>query len=98
MAAFGLSNEVVPELFSTGLATLELMSDAAESSPVLLVIEDAQWLDQPSCAVLAFVARRLASDPALMVIAVRDGLDGLPDPFDEAGLTELRLQGLGEKA
>jgi DNA-binding CsgD family transcriptional regulator len=98
MAAFGLSNEVAPELFSTGLATLELISDAAESSPVLLVIEDAQWLDQPSCAVLAFVARRLAADPALMVIAVRDGSDGLPDPFDEAGLTELRLQGLCEKA
>lgn len=95
LAAFGMSEEAAPELFLTGLATLELISDAAESSPVLLVIEDAQWLDQPSCAVLAFVARRLAAEPALMLIAVRDGF---PNPFDEAGLTELRLQGLSEKA
>ena len=31
----------------------------------------------------------------MMLIAVRDGF---PNPFDEAGLTELRLQGLSEKA
>jgi DNA-binding CsgD family transcriptional regulator len=94
-AAFGMSEQVTPELFVTGLATLELIGDAAEGSAVLLIIEDAQWLDQPSCAVLAFVARRLAAEPALMLIAVRDGL---PNPFDEAGLTELRLHGLSEKA
>lgn len=94
-AAFGMSEEVTPELFVTGLATLELIGDTAESWPVLLIIEDAQWLDQPSCAVLAFVARRLAAEPALMLIAVRDGF---PNPFDEAGLTELRLHGLSEKA
>src|SRR6266516_1633029 len=32
-AAFGMSEEVTPELFLTGLATLELIGDAAESSP-----------------------------------------------------------------
>ena len=94
-AAFGMSDEVTPDLFMTGLAALELIGDAAERSPVLLIIEDAQWLDQPSCAVLAFVARRLEAEPALMLIAARDGF---PSPFDEAGLTELRLQGLSEKA
>jgi DNA-binding CsgD family transcriptional regulator len=95
LAAFGLAEEVAPGLFLTGLATLELISETAQSSPVLLVIEDAQWLDQPSCAVLAFVARRLAAERALMLIAIRDGS---PTPFDEAGLTELRLRGLSEEA
>jgi DNA-binding CsgD family transcriptional regulator len=95
LGAFGMSEEVAPELFLTGLATLELIGDAAESSPVLLIIEDAQWLDQPSCAVLAFVARRLAAERALMLIAVRDGF---PNPFSEAGLTELRVQGLSDSA
>lgn len=94
LAAFGMSEQVAPELFMTGLATLELIGDAAESSPVLLIIDDAQWLDQPSCSVLAFVARRLMTEPALMLIAVRDRL---PNPLDEAGLTELRLEGLSEK-
>ena len=95
LGAFGMSEEVSPELFLTSLATLELISDAAETSPVLLIIEDAQWLDQPSCAVLAFAARRLAAEPTVMLIAVRDGC---PSPFDEAGLAELRLQGLSDKA
>ena len=90
-----MSEEVAPELFLIGLATLELMGDVAEGSPVLLIIEDAQWLDQPSCAVLAFVARRLAAERELMLIAVRDGF---PNLFDEAGLTELRLQRLTDKA
>jgi hypothetical protein len=41
--------------------------------------------------VLAFVARRLAAEPAVMLIAVRDALQS---PFDDAGLAELRLDGL----
>jgi hypothetical protein len=35
------------ELFLVALATLELIGETAQGSPVLLVIEDAQWLDQP---------------------------------------------------
>ncbi len=95
LGAFGLADEVAPELFLIGLATLELISDAAARSPALLIVEDAQWLDQSSGAVLAFVARRLAAEPAVMLIAL---LDGLQSPFGAAGLAELRLAGLDEPA
>jgi DNA-binding CsgD family transcriptional regulator len=95
LTAFGMSEEAAPELFLIGLATLELLADTAASSPVLLIVEDAQWLDDPSCAVLAFVARRLEAEPTVMLIAIRDGHES---PFDDAGLPELRLQGLDRTA
>ena len=95
LAAFGMGDETSGELFLIGLAALELISDTAARSPLLLVAEDAQWLDDASCAVLAFVARRLAAEPAAMLIAVRDGFG---TALDDAGLAELRLQGLPPEA
>src|SRR5258708_7103056 len=95
LAAFGMAEEVAPELFLIGLAALELIADTSASSAVLLIADDAQWLDQPSCSVLSFVARRLAAEPAVMLIAVRDGH---PSPFDDAGLAGLRVAGLTEAA
>jgi DNA-binding CsgD family transcriptional regulator len=94
LAAFGMAEEAAPELFLIGLAALELIGEAAATSPALLVVEDAQWLDAPSCGVLAFVARRLAADQAVMLVTVRDGHQS---PFDD-GLAELRLAGLEEDA
>jgi DNA-binding CsgD family transcriptional regulator len=95
LAAFGLSDAEPAGPFLIGLATLELVSDAAASTPVLLIADDAQWLDEPSGAVLGFVARRLATEPAALLIAVRDGL---PSSFDDAGLPGLPLTGLAGPA
>jgi predicted ATPase len=79
LAVFGMSDESAPELFLIGLAALELIGDAAANSLVLVVVEDAQWLDDPSCAVLGFVARRLEAEQTVMLIAIRDGYE---TPFD----------------
>jgi predicted ATPase len=95
LSAFGMSDADSPELFLIGLAALEVISDAAAGTPVLLIADDVQWLDDPSRAVLAFVARRLAADPAAMLVALREGFAG---PFDDAGLPELRLAGLAAGA
>ncbi|HEX3960237.1 MAG TPA: AAA family ATPase [Trebonia sp.] len=95
LSAFGLADAEPAGLFLIGLAALELVSDAAASTPVLLIADDAQWLDEPSGAVLGFVARRLETEPVALLIAVRDGL---ASSFDDAGLPGLPLTGLAGPA
>ena len=80
-----------PEHFRIALAVLDLLSDAATDTPLLLVAEDAHWLDQPSVDVLRFVARRLESDPIVLLAAAREGY---PAVFSADELPELRLQPL----
>jgi DNA-binding CsgD family transcriptional regulator len=90
--AFGLTSGSRPDRFLVGLAVLSLLSDAAEERPLLCLIDDAQWLDQSSSQVLAFVARRLAAESIVVVFAERESgeLDAL------AGLPELPLKGLSD--
>src|SRR4051794_20419609 len=61
-AAVGLVDETVPDLYLVGLAALTLLSDAAVKAPLLVVVEDAHWMDRASLDVLGFVARRIESD------------------------------------
>jgi hypothetical protein len=62
-------------MFLTALAVLDLLAESAARAPVLAVADDVQWLDRPPRDVLAFVARRLEFEPALLVTAVRDGYE-----------------------
>jgi DNA-binding CsgD family transcriptional regulator len=94
-AAFGIADGDAPDLFLIGLATLGLVSDRAAETPLLFLVEDAHWLDRPSAEVLQFVARRIESDPAILLFAVREGV---PSCFDDADLPELPLVGLDEDA
>ena len=54
----------------------ELVQDLAESRPRLLCVDDAHWADLPSLHALAFVARRLAELPVLLVLASRPPVEG----------------------
>src|SRR5947209_5961105 len=87
---FGLGAGPVPDRFFVGLAVLGLLSDAAEVRPLLCVIDDAQWLDRASAQALAFVARRLLAESALMLFCVREPIREL------AALPELMVEGLRE--
>jgi AAA ATPase domain len=90
--AFGLSSGSRPDRFLVGLALLSLLSDAADQEPLLCLIDDAQWLDQSSAQVLAFVARRLQAESIVLLFAQRE-----PAEFGElSGLPELRLDGLSD--
>jgi DNA-binding CsgD family transcriptional regulator len=92
--AFGLADragEAVPDLFLIALAALGLVADAATSAPLMLLVEDAQWLDAPSREVLGFIGRRLAVEPVVLLIAARDEASGL-------GLPEWRLGPLADGA
>jgi DNA-binding CsgD family transcriptional regulator len=90
-SAFGLVEGPPPDRFLIGLAALTLLTDAAAATPVLCVVDDAQWLDRASVEVLGFVARRLYADRVGMVFGVRDE-EGQAAAL--AGLPELAVGGL----
>ena len=69
---FGLTEGPPPNRFLVSLAALALLSDVAAEHPVVCLIDDAQWLDQESLAVLGFIARRLYADPIGMVFSARE--------------------------
>ena len=86
--AFGLSSGTTPDPFLVSLAVLSLLSEAAETQPLLCLIDDAQWLDRASAKALAFVARRLLAESIAIVFATREPIEEL------RGLRELALGGL----
>jgi predicted ATPase len=71
--ALALGPPVPGDPFAIGTATLGLLSRAAERSPLVALIEDAQWLDRPSLAAIVFAARRVQAEGIVMIFAVREG-------------------------
>ena len=82
-----------PDIFLTALATLDLLAEAAASSPILVIVEDAQWLDAATADVLAFVARRIEDEPIVLLFAAREGSAGR---LEEARLPELAVRRLDD--
>ncbi len=91
--ALGLAPGVAPDRFLVGLAVLSLMAAAAETRPLLCVVDDAQWLDRASVGTLAFVARRLQAEPVALVFGIRDETSQV----ELEGLPALQVDGLDDK-
>ena len=65
---------------AVSLAVLGCIRAVASTTPVVLAIDDAQWMDLPSARVLQFVVRRLKDEPVGVLTAVR-GSDAEVDPL-----------------
>jgi DNA-binding CsgD family transcriptional regulator len=94
LAAFGQASGPAPDRFLVALAVTELLTAAAARQPLVVLADDAHWLDPPTCDALAFLGRRIDSEPVALLATARDGY---PLPLLEAGLPELRLAGLAEE-
>ena len=89
--ALALRPGAVRDRFAVGAATLSLLAAYAEQAPVIVLIDDAHWLDVSSAQALLFAIRRLVADPIAVLIAARAGE---PSLLDGADLPELRIAGL----
>src|SRR6202012_172304 len=72
-AAFGEAEEVEPDRFLVAVAAFGLICEAAVPRPLLVVLDDAQWLDPSSLAALTFIAHRLETEQVVMIAALREG-------------------------
>jgi DNA-binding CsgD family transcriptional regulator len=101
--AFGLSSGNAPEMMLVGMAVLGLFAEAAAESPLVCLVDDAQWLDLMSRLILAFVGRRLDAEAVALIFAERvvdgeaDRLSGLPD-LSLSGLTDADARALLQEA
>ncbi|MEU9832215.1 AAA family ATPase [Streptosporangium sp. NPDC048047] len=86
-AAFGLAAAEPGDRLLVGLAVLSLLSELAEDGPLLVLVDDAQWLDRASAEALLFTARRLDAEGIALVLAARE-------PFTAPGVAELTLGGI----
>lgn len=75
-----------PDRFLVGLAVLSLLAELAEDKPLLVLVDDAHWLDRASAEALLFAARRLDTDGIGILLTARP----LP-PFPTPNLPELPL-------
>ncbi len=92
---FGEEDGPSVEPFLVAVATLSLLTTAAEENTVLCVVEDAHWLDPATADALVFCARRLGADRVLLVFSARDEA---ATPFRPDGIPELQLRGLDPAA
>ena len=72
MGALGLAAESGrSDPLLTGVAVLTLLSDLSERCPVLVVADDAHWLDRSSLEALAFVGSRLDAERVVLLMGAR---------------------------
>jgi DNA-binding CsgD family transcriptional regulator len=98
LGAFALSPDPVPpDALLTGIAVLTLLSDLSEDGPLLVVADDAQWLDRGSLDTLAFAARRLEAEPLVLLLGARGNLPpaGFERDFPELVLAPLSTMDAG---
>jgi DNA-binding CsgD family transcriptional regulator len=92
LGALGLAADpVVPDPLLTGVAVLTLLSDLSERSPVLVVADDAHWLDRSSLEALAFAGSRLDAERVVLLVGARGQA---PPPGFDRGFPELHLEPL----
>ena len=98
-----------PDPRAIGLALLDVLRVVAERGPVLLALDDVQWLDVSSAAVLSVALRRMGDEPVAALGTMRtepgtvvpEAVAGMPlerlalEPLDLAAVHRLLRDRLG---
>jgi DNA-binding CsgD family transcriptional regulator/tetratricopeptide (TPR) repeat protein len=79
LSGFGMSDVAVPDRFLVSLAVLEMLAEQAQEAPVLVSLEDLQWMDEPTLDVVSFLARRIEAEPIMLLASLRAGTSPIVD-------------------
>jgi DNA-binding CsgD family transcriptional regulator len=85
------ADEMFPDARVLGLAVISVVRALATERPVLVALDDAQWLDPSSAGVLAFALRRLDGAPVAVLATVRGRPVEAPLGLDRAFTAFRRL-------
>jgi DNA-binding CsgD family transcriptional regulator len=94
-SVFAIGPSKPADRFTVAAATLNLLAAIAAQSPVLVTIDDAQWVDRASLGALTFAGNRLEVEGIVLMFAVRSGQ---PAAHQLARYETLALAGLGPSA
>ncbi|MET0147306.1 MAG: LuxR C-terminal-related transcriptional regulator [Ilumatobacteraceae bacterium] len=89
LAIEGVDEPVEP--FAIALATRDILVDAAEAMPIMVMVDDLQWVDAPTRRTLSYIARRLQFERLAIVSTRRTGGDAHTDTGPA-----LRLDAVGD--
>jgi hypothetical protein len=96
-AAIGGEDVPIGSPFSVAYAVLDVLSACSARQRVLLVVDDAGWVDEQSWGVLSFVGRRIDFDQIVLIMAVRDGVEG-DRRLRDSSLPTLRIEPLSDES
>lgn len=79
-------------MFAAALSLLRLM---AADGPLVVAVDDAQWLDTATSRALSFAVRRLAAEPIACLVTIRSGSGRAPTFDHDAAIDARRSQTVG---
>lgn len=97
-SALSLGPPVPGDRFSVCAATAGVLASAAAERPLLVIVDDLQWIDVSSREAVLFAGRRLANDAVGLLVAIRtepERSTGLDRQY--AGLPQLAVHGLNQE-
>lgn len=86
--ALGLDDGPFPTTGAVATAALALLTKASAARPLLLAVDDLQWVDRMSAAALGFVARRVSPLRIALVATLRAGTSSF---FERSDLAEVEV-------
>ncbi|MBB2949019.1 hypothetical protein FB565_008805 [Actinoplanes lutulentus] len=93
LSVFGIGPPAAPDRLLLTLAVYGLLTHLADEQPLLLVVEDAHWMDEPTVNMIGFLAQRV-TDTAIVMVVTRRPDDS--EALGTLGLDEILIDRLTE--
>ena len=87
--ALGAGEDGATDALAVYAGVLALLAEVASREPLIIIVDDAHWLDIETVNALAFVARRIEDESIGILVGARSS-----EPFEMHGVPQLRLGGV----